>query len=70
MESGELGLEQMWKSTNKVFKKYGNRLSMKKYKKVLEAINIVPEDDFTLYQYFESVDQDGDGYITFEDFEE
>lgn len=63
-------VQQMLDQTKKVFTKFGGRVDVKKYKKVLSAINIVPEDDYMLMEYFNAVDLDGDGYISFEDFKE
>ena len=63
-------VKEMLDRTKKVFNKYGGRVTLKKYKKVLAAINVVPEDNYMLQDYFDAVDQDGDGYISYNDFKE
>ena len=70
MESDEMQVEQMLKRTKKVFDKYKGNVAIKEYKKVLAAINIVPEDKETLEAYFDAVDLDGDGIISYDDFKE
>ncbi|CAI2364305.1 unnamed protein product [Moneuplotes crassus] len=69
MASDEIDVKDLLKASSKVFKKYNGRVSMKRYKKVLESIGVIPEDEYQLQEYFQSVDQDGDGYVTYEDFE-
>lgn len=68
MDSDEMQVQQMLDQTKKVFSKYGGRVTVKKYKKVLAAINIVPDDKEMLQEYFDAVDHDGDGYISYDDF--
>lgn len=69
MESDEMGIQELLAATGRVFTQCGDRVTITKYKKVLEAIGVYPENRDQLQDFFDSVDQDGDGYITFEDFQ-
>ena len=70
MESDEMQVKQMLERTKRVFDKHGGRVSISNYKKVLAAIAIVPEDDYVLGEYFNAVDLDGDGYVSYDDFKQ
>lgn len=70
MESDEMQVKQMLERTKRVFDKHGGKVSIKNYKKVLAAISIVPEDEYVLGEYFNAVDLDGDGYVSYDDFKQ
>lgn len=70
MESDEMQLQELLSRSKKVFDKHNGRVTVGKFKKVLAVINVTPEDKHQLQEFFDAVDQDGDGYISYEDFKQ
>ena len=70
MESEQVEVKDLLLKAKSVFDKYKNKVSMKNYRKVLQAISVIPEDDVELEQYFRVVDTNEDGYVSYQDFED
>jgi hypothetical protein len=69
-ESGEVEIKVLLQNAKKVFKKFNDQVDINAYADVLASISVFPENESELEEYFRVVDTDGNGFVSYQDFED